>query len=427
MPRSIATTRHRRGPETLHRAAPPPWHRSAAAARLASALLALVLAACSGTGLQREAVPAERADTAQPIGFDRVRVWGDERPPFTDQLKRQQITALKAKYRAAGQPEAGVSLDVLALSGGAEDGAFGAGLLTGWSDHGTRPQFQVVTGISAGALIAPFAYLGPDYDQKLREAFTDKRAQSFATPQVFAFLFGALSFLDVEPLRAAIRRYVSPELVQAVAREHRTGRRLLIGTTNLDAGRLVIWNMGRIANSESPRRIELFRKVILASASIPGAYPPVRIAVKADGRYYTELHVDGGVAQSVFAYPFQLRVEVAQDLRFPVDRRLYVIQNNCIDPPYRPVEGGIGAIAESAFSTLIRHQSGGDLFRIFAASQRDQIAFRLATLPDDFDMKPDGRFDPAYMTHLFERAHTMAEAGYPWRETPPGLTLQDLK
>jgi predicted acylesterase/phospholipase RssA len=171
----------------------------------------------------------------------------------------------------------------------------------------------------------------------------------------------------------------------------------------------------------------LFRKVILASASIPGAYPPVRIAVKADGRYYTELHVDGGVAQSVFAYPFQLRVEVAQDLRFPVDRRLYVIQNNRIDPPYRPVEGGIGAIAESAFSTLIRHQSGGDLFRIFAASQRDQIAFRLATLPDDFDMKPDGRFDPAYMTNLFERAHTMAEAGYPWRETPPGLTLQDLK
>jgi predicted acylesterase/phospholipase RssA len=320
-----------------------------------------------------------------------------------------------------------VSLDVLALSGGAEDGAFGAGLLTGWSDRGTRPQFQVVTGISAGALIAPFAYLGPDYDPQLREAFTDERAQTFATPQMFAALFGALSLLDVEPLRAAIRRYVTPELVQAVAREHRTGRHLLIGTTNLDAGRLVIWNMGRIANSESPKRLELFRKVILASASIPGAYPPVQIDVKADGRFYTELHVDGGVARSVFAYPFQLRLDVAQDVDFPVDRRLYVIQNNRIDPPYRPVEGGLGAIAETAFSTLLRHQSDGDLFRIFAASQRDEIDFRLATVPDEFDMQPDGRFDPVYMTALFERAHAMAEAGYPWRRSPPGLDPRDLE
>jgi predicted acylesterase/phospholipase RssA len=387
----------------------------------------LGLGACTGAGLQRMPVPAERSDAVQPVGFSQVRTWGDERPPFAEEVKHQQVAALKKRYAAQGEPDDGVSLDFLALSGGAEDGAFGAGLLTGWSDRGTRPEFQVVTGISAGALIAPFAYLGEAYDPMLREAFTDDRTRDFATPQILSAMFGALSFLDPEPLEAAIRSYVTPTLLEAVAREHREGRHLLIGTTNLDAGRLVIWNMGRIANSTNPRRLELFRKVILASASIPGAYPPVTMDVVSDGNRYTELHVDGGVARSVFAYPFQLRLDVASDVGFPVDRTLYVIQNNRVDPPYRPVDGELTAIAESAFSTLIRHQSGGDLFRIFAASQRDDFAFRLATLPDDFDRQPDGRFDPDYMTALFERAHAMAENGYPWRDSPPGLSLDDLR
>jgi predicted acylesterase/phospholipase RssA len=389
-------------------------------------LAAAVLSGCAGAGLERDPVPKDRADQAQPTGFEAVRTWGDQRPPFAREVKRQQIRALRTTYAARGRPKDGVSLNFLALSGGAEDGAFGAGLLTGWSDRGTRPQFQVVTGISAGALIAPFAYLGEAYDPMLRKAFTDDRAQDFATTRILSAMFGALSFLDPEPLEEAIGRYVTPTLLEAIAREHRKGRHLLVGTTNLDAGRLVIWNMGRIANSDHLRRLELFRKIILASASIPGAYPPVTLEVQAGGRRYTELHVDGGVARSVFAYPFQLRLDVARDVDFPVDRNLYVIQNNRVDPPYRPVDGQLTAIAESAFSTLIRHQSGGDLFRIFAASQRDDFAFRLATLPDDFDRQPDGRFDPDYMTALFERAHRMAEDGYQWRKSPPGLDARDL-
>ena len=169
----------------------------------------------------------------------------------------------------------------LALSGGGQDGAFGAGILCGWTEAGTRPQFKLVTGISTGALMAPFAFLGPAYDHVLKEAYTtisDKDVYKAHKP--LAIL---LSLVNIKPLPALtenkpmeelVARLVDDKVLAEVAREHRKGRRLLIGTTQMDAQRLVIWNMGAIANSGNPQALALFRKIMVASASIPAFFPP---------------------------------------------------------------------------------------------------------------------------------------------------------
>ena len=369
----------------------------------------------------RDAVPGADHLRADVVGMPNVRVWGDEVPDNIDALRQGRREALRRAYIERGSPPEGIEAHFLALSGGASNGAFGAGLLVGWTESGTRPEFNIVTGISAGALIAPFAFLGPDYDDELTQAFLGDQTSDFAQLQVLAALFGALSLLDPEPLRDAIDDFATQEMLDAIAAEHRSGRMLLIGTTNLDAGRPVIWNIGQIANSGSPDALRLFRDVLLASASIPGGYPPVLIDVEVNGRRYQEVHVDGGVTTSVFAYPFQLELDADAEFGVPVDPNLYVIQNNHLEPVYREVELGIGGLVGTSISTMIRNQSIGDIFRIYFATQRDQFDFHLAFIPPDFDQVPDGEFDLDYMTNLFDLARSMAVEGYPWHRAPPGI------
>ena len=192
--------------------------------------------------------------------------------------------------------------NLLAISGGAEDGAFGAGLLVGWSDTGTRPSFDLVTGVSSGALIAPFAFLGREYDGQLREIFTKYGRQDIFTYNVPGLLEGS-ALADDAPLARLIERYVDDAFMQDIARERAKGRVLLIGTTNLDTQRPVMWDMGRIAMSRNPDAKSLFRKILLASATLPEIFPPVRIQVRVGGQNYDELHVDGGVTRQVFMTP----------------------------------------------------------------------------------------------------------------------------
>jgi hypothetical protein len=274
------------------------------------ALLALAtLGAGCATLIPREVVPERLADEAELTGMPNIRVWGDaSAESLTALLKAERLEtgALAEARRRSGQqsPE----LNVVAISGGGDNGAFAAGLLVGWSDAGTRPDFDLVTGVSAGALVAPFVYLGRNRDAKLKEIFTKYTRSDIYSAGIMTPLFGA-GLVDSAPLENLIANYVDEPFLREVARERRKGRVLLIGTTNLDAERPVLWDMGRIAMSGHPQALGLFRKVLLASASIPGAFPPVRIKVRAEGRTYEELHVDGGVTQQVFpgrpgAWPF---------------------------------------------------------------------------------------------------------------------------
>ena len=192
----------------------------------------------------------------------------------------------------------------LALSGGGANGAFGAGFLNGWSSTGSRPTFKVVTGVSTGALMAPFAFLGQPGDAALHEFYTTTASRDIFALGEFLDIISRVLFgegiADTSPLVSLLERHVDEALLQQVALAHKSGRRLYIGTVDLDSQRFIIWNMGLIATSGQPDALQLFRKVMLASASIPIAFAPVFFDVEAGGRRYDEMHVDGAVAANVF-------------------------------------------------------------------------------------------------------------------------------
>jgi len=382
------------------------------------AVVVLGLAAACGSIPDRNPLPAEHADSAIIPGIPNARFWGDENP----ELLRHVFALDPEELRRLFGPAMGREHNYLAISGGGPDGAFGAGLLVGWTAVGTRPQFQLVTGISTGALTAPFAFLGSEYDRQLEEVYTTYRTKDMVKERSLLSVLGSSSFVSSEPLQRMIEKYVDQEMLDRIGEEFVNGRNLLIGTTNLDASRPVIWNIGWIAHSKAPGALELFRKVLLASASIPGAFPPVLIEVEADGKRYDEIHVDGGTTTQVFIYPSNVDwTAVKKLLEIRGEPTVYVIRNGHLKVSYEQVKPTLRKIAGRSISALIRTQGVGDLFRMYLQSQKDGLQFRLASIPDDFDVEPNEMFDPVYMKALFDRGYEMAKAGYPWLQEPPGL------
>jgi predicted acylesterase/phospholipase RssA len=358
----------------------------------------------------RNVLPQANASQIDLEGFHNIRFWGDARVPAFETIVMAD----------APSPV----LNFLAISGGAEDGAFGAGLLAGWGDAGTRPTFDLVTGVSSGALIAPFVFLGREHDVQLREIFTKYGRKDIYTYNVNGLIEGS-ALTDDTPLVHLIEKYVDDAFLQEVARERTKGRILLIGTTNLDTQRPVLWDMGRIAMSNNPDAIVLFRKILLASATLPGVFPPVRIQVRVGGKNYDELHVDGGVTRQVFFAPsiFSFASGNQKPGRAVAKRRLYVIKNGRIDPEWQPVGENVMSITTRSISTLIKNQGIGDLYRIYSISKRDGIDFNLASIPPDFSEVRKEPFDAGYMNALFDRGYDLARHNYSWVKSPPGLEL----
>jgi predicted acylesterase/phospholipase RssA len=250
----------------------------------------------------------------------------------------------------------------LAISGGGDNGAFAAGLLNGWTAAGTRPEFKLVTGISTGALIAPFAFLGPKYDATLKEVYTTISPKDVMEPR--GLITGVLSdaMADNRPLWKLTRKSVTEELLKQVAAEYAKGRGLMIATADIDARRGVIWDMGKIATYGGPHALDLFVKVMIASASIPVGFLPVMIDVEADGKGYQEIHVDAGVVAQVFAYPSRISAaSIAKASGVERARRLYLIRNARLDPDWAQVERQTMSVAGRAVASLIHSQGIGDL------------------------------------------------------------------
>ncbi|WP_160152280.1 patatin-like phospholipase family protein [Microbulbifer sp. ALW1] len=370
---------------------------------------------------ERNPVPAALSGAAHVDGVRDARFWGDEWPKFSKSMYANHTAEqLREEYPAIyGKPH-----DYLAISGGGANGAFGAGLLVGWSAAGTRPEFTMVTGVSTGALMAPFAFLGSAYDHQLERLYTAISTRDIAVKHnIITTLLGNSAF-DTSPLKALIAENVDAELIDAIAREHRTGRRLLIGTFDLDAGRSVIWNIGAIANSSSANKHQLIQEVLLASASIPGVFPPVMIPVRAGGRMYEEMHVDGGSGSQVFVYPAAVDWrQINSRLDVQGQPQVFVIRNSLLNPDYSAVKSHVLPIASRSIGSLIRTQGIGDLYQIYALCERDGNDFNLAYIPSDFSVKPQEKFDPVYMRQLFDLGYRMAAKGNPWKKSPPGLEL----
>jgi hypothetical protein len=391
------------------------WRRSLAAVLA----LQLTVTGCS-TPERLPAVPSAseiRADTGLgPIRFLVSRETESFAAEARNALRKEQAYLASTGHQGPMPP-----VNYLAISGGSDNGAFGAGLLNGWTAAGTRPDFKAVTGISTGALIAPFAFLGPKYDHVLREVYTQTSQQDIFKKRGMLHGLFADGMADTAPLAALIARYTDQAFLDAIAAEYAKGRLLLVGTTNLDTLEPVVWNMTAIAASKDPRAPELFRKVLLASASIPGGFPPVMIDVDMDGTHYQEMHVDGGTVAQVFLYPPSLHVADASSAEGVERKRaVYVIRNARLDPDWASVERRVMPIASRAISSLIQSQGVGDLYRIHATAQRDGIDFNLAYIPPTFTVPHNEQFDPNYMQQLFATGQEMAAKGYPWQKYPPG-------
>jgi hypothetical protein len=315
----------------------------------------------------------------------------------------------------------------LSISGGGQDGAFSAGLLNGWTERGDRPEFKLVTGISTGSLVAPFAFLGPKYDPVLREAYTQvSESKIFKKRPITAAIFSdAMS--DTTPMARLVAHYVTRQLLDEIAAEYAKGRILLIGTTNLDSREAVFWNMGAIASSQDPSALILFRKITLASAAIPAAFPPVMIDVTVNGHHYQEMHVDGGATRQVFMYPKNVNLGESTDSTHDDRNRIvYIIRNARLDPDWARTDRRTLSIAGRAISALIQTQGLGDMYRMYLTSLRDGIDYNLTFIPADVTATQTSQFDPVYMTKLFDRGREMGASGTEWLKAPPGYQPGDV-
>ncbi|MCP4835800.1 MAG: hypothetical protein GY895_13680 [Phycisphaera sp.] len=391
---------------------------------LLTILVTSLLAGC-GTPSRRP-VPREHINQVDPVGMAAWRFIGDHDTALHPSDIDERVEMLRVQMEASGLDQEPVN--VLAISGGGDNGAYGAGLLRGWTELGTRPEFTVVTGISTGALTAPFAFLGSDYDDQLATCYTTLSTDDLVETRnlVDALTGDALS--DPFGLRALLEDQFDEEAYRRMGEEHKRGRRLFIGTTNLDRMEPTYWCISAIPAEGIPGGRKLACDIMMASASIPAVFPPVLIdVVGPDGEIYDEMHVDGGVSTQVFTFPISLRRQTST-LPFgdkKDDPVIWVIRNSPLILRYDEVDRSLMAIAGRAISGLIKSNGVGDLYRIWLTARRDGFDFRLASIPFDFDLTPQEAFDPVYMKALFERGREDILEDRAWQDYPPSMTETD--
>lgn len=364
--------------------------------------LSLGLAACA-SGARSDFGYGERAAAAPP-GFPDVRFSIED---------EQDAHRMEAAMNEGVPRGADGRFDLIALSGGGANGAFTAGVMAGWTARGDRPDFEVVTGVSTGALAAPFVFLGSEWDDELREAYTGGEAEGLLRSRGLKALFGSGVFSGA-PLRALVEAHVDEDLLAAVAVEHAKGRLLLVATTDLDAQRGVIWNMGAIAARGGPEAVALFRDVLVASASIPGVFPPVMIASQGAGARFEEMHVDGGVMNPFVALP-QIMWRWTDPSGVLQGARIHVVVNGKDAPRFAVTRDAAPSVVGRALDTVL----GGQLRQTLAANrafaERTGVEFRVAAIPEDFDGGDALDFSQAAMTAIYDLGRGLALSGDVWK------------
>lgn len=384
----------------------------------------LALGACGSLPRQPAAEPPISRVTVMDFEGDPIRfVAFEPNNGFAESIAESFRTEAPDCYETGPQGER--IYNYLSISGGGSDGAFGAGLLNGWTESGGRPRFKVVTGVSTGSLIAPFAFLGPAYDDELEASYTTVDSSRIFIARSLLHLLWSESAASTEPLQNLIATYITQKVVDAVAIEHKKGRRLYAASTDLDAEQSVIWDLGAIAASGRPDRLKLFQKVLLASAAIPSVFPPVMFDVNVNGKHHQELHVDGGVFYQSFFIGAQTDLPALIHAAHPdftgkVEQNLYVIRNGWVSPAFDPVKRSLPSIAMRAVLTMFKASGVNDLWRLYITARDDDVKFRFIAIPPDYVPSTTEQFNEKEMNREYDFGHAMAVGGIPWREAPPG-------
>jgi hypothetical protein len=394
------------------------WFAALSAAALALLFLFLRPGAMP---VRHHAVPHDLEVTAYVVGFpDEVRYF--PRDPGDIKLVTKEFVDSWDREKAYLHTQNLPPTSYLAVSGGGDNGAFTAGFMNGWTKAGTRPQFKFVTGVSTGALIAPFAFLGPAYDGVLKSLYFNISSTDILKERNFYSILLGDAMNDSAPLWQLLQTHVTQNMVDAIGAEYGKGRLLFLGTTNLDAGRPVIWNITKIAASRQPGALDLIRKIMLASASIPGAFPPVMFNVEANGKTFEEMHVDGSTTAQVFVYWTGVQMKkLSEEHGAQRERKVYILCNARLDPEWGEVERRTLPITLQAINTLLEYHVIGDLYRAYDVTKRDGTDFNLAYIPSTFTVAHKTQFDTAYMRQLYTFGYEQAAAGYAWAKWPPTL------
>lgn len=352
------------------------------------------------------------------------RFWADQRPKNFEKGLAEQAKILRKRFPGAvgAASETAPLSAMLAISGGGANGAFTAGLLKGWSESGKRVPFRVVTGVSTGALIAPFAFLGPDFDDVLLDIYSTSQRERIFEWDIVSGLLGGSGITDTAPLRAHIKKYVTPEIIEAIADQSRLGRALFIITTNFDANRAVVWNIGAIARLRGAAAAPLIHDVMLASASVPVVAPPVPIEVKVNGEIFTELHVDGGLSHQVFAYPAQISIaEIEKLTGLKFRNEIFLIRNSNAQAGYSPAPTDVVSIASRTMNALLDNQGASSVEQVYYLTRRDGVKFHMIEIPPAFQANGSHEFDLVYMRQLLNLGRDIGRTGDFWYDKPPAL------
>nr|WP_295110930.1 patatin-like phospholipase family protein [uncultured Caulobacter sp.] len=353
-------------------------------------------------GKRLAAPPSDRH--VEAAGFPGVRLSVDQ----ADDALRSAADRLAPLRSLIGRDE----FNILALSGGAAGGAYGAGVLTGLSKAGRRPDFAIVTGVSTGALIAPLAFLGPAWDERLTDAYVGGHATELLSLRRLAPALGP-SIFKGESLDALVETFVDQEMIEAIAAEHAKGRRLLIATTNLDSQRAVVWDLGEIATHGGDEALKLFRNLLVASSSVPGIFPPKLIEVEVDGHRYQEMHVDGGVSAPLFLMPDALLHWRNLGPRFRRGR-VHVIVNTVLDPSTQSTPPGVASIMARSFDTMLRFSYRQALSLAAGFCSRHNLPLSVASIPNSFEGINLLKFETDLMRGIYDAGQQQALEGGAW-------------
>ncbi|WP_153912347.1 patatin-like phospholipase family protein [Shewanella sp. TC10] len=381
-------------------------------------LMLTILMGCSTTHTLDIRVPekgyeqAMVADNSAINATEPLRFWAGEQTDFL-YSELDKTTPLTVE---------GDALNILVLSGGGAKGAFGAGVVNGLYERDELEQYTIVTGVSAGALIAPFAFLGGDEIPRLKQVMLGISDKEVIGKRNFLNTLFKDGFSNGDNMLEFIAHVYNPEMIEQIAKQHQAGRRLFIGTTQFDSGRLSIWNIGQIANSDIENKQALIHQIIAASSSIPGVFPPQFIQVNYQGEQYEELHVDGGLSAQMFFEPTKTDYnQISKALGLSQQPYIHVIRNGMFNMPYEATPDKGMALLTRSIKSLTVLQSRGDLYKMLYDSELQQIDLHFTYVDDEFTApsKTKAMFDLEYMKTLYQYGFDKVANDTVWSQELP--------